>query len=198
MITKRQAIELVQHRLTGGDIPEDVRRLYPRSIIARIINFALSDIVTRDPYAASDMAVPYSFDVKSDERGYYVEMNPQPMSGSFSIYTVEDQSEAASEYLVQTKAESSAMKVLRGANKSAAVLYKNLLRFNKKPTGSVTITMIPNIYQMEDDDILVIPSDVNGAGELAFFQMCLQALSSQGFQDDLNNNSIDIQALSKG
>ena len=59
MITKRQAIELIQHRLSGGDTPEDVRKLYPRSIISRVLNLALADAVTRDTYLANEMAMNY-------------------------------------------------------------------------------------------------------------------------------------------
>jgi hypothetical protein len=193
MITKRQVIELIQHRLTGGDTPEDLRRLYPRSIISRVINLALADIVSRDPYEASDMAVPYVFTPANDANGYYVTLSPQPIAGTMAIFTVEDESSGFNSYSVQTKAESSALNVLRGGNNSAAILFRDKLRFNKKPEGNVTVTMVPNVYQMEDDDVLIIPSDETGAGEMMLFQMCMQVLATQGFQDDLNNDSIDAQ-----
>jgi hypothetical protein len=193
MITKRQVIELIQHRLTGGDTPEDLRRLYPRSIISRVINLALADIVSRDPYEASDMAVPYVFTPANDANGYYVTLSPQPIAGTMAIFTVEDESSGFNSYSVQTKAESNALNVLRGGNNSAAILFKDKLRFNKKPEGNVTVTMVPNVYQMEDDDVLIIPSDETGAGEMMLFQMCMQVLATQGFQDDLNNDSIDAQ-----
>jgi hypothetical protein len=197
MITKRQAIELIQHRLTGGDTPEDLRRLYPRSIISRVLNLALADIVSRDPYEASDMAVPYVFTPSTDANGYYVTLSPQPIAGSMAIFSVEDQSTGDNGYIVQTKAEATAINILRGSNKSAAILFKDKLRFNKKPEGDVTVTMVPNVYQMADDDILVIPSDETGKGEMMLFQMCLQVLSTQGLQDDLNDDAIDAQALAR-
>lgn len=193
MITKRQAIELIQHRLTGGDTPEDLRRLYPRSVISRVLNLALADIVSRDPYEASDMAVPYTFTPATDANGYYVVLSPQPIAGTMAIFTVEDESSGFNAYSVQTKAESTALNVLRGGNNSAAILFKDRLRFNKKPTGDVTVTMVPNVYQMEDDDVLIIPSDETGKGEAMLFQMCLQMLAVQVAQDDLNNDSIDAQ-----
>ena len=197
MITKRQAIELIQHRLTGGDTPEDLRRLYPRSIISRVINMALADIVSANPYDASDMAVPYVFTPATDTNGYYVALSPQPVAGSLAIFTVTDEGTASSEYIIQTKAEANAMKVLRGANSSAAILYNNKLRFNKRPEGDVTVVMVPNVYQMEDDDVLIIPSNEAGRGETMLFQMCLQLLASQQYQDDLNNDSVDAQSLAR-
>jgi len=197
MITKRQAIELIQHRLTGGDTPEDLRRLYPRSIISRVLNFALADIVSRDPYEASDMAVPYIFTPVTDANGYYVTLSPQPIAGTMAIFSVEDQSSGFNSYSVQTKAESSALNTLRGGDSSAAILFKDKLRFNKKPEGDVTVTMVPNVYQMEDDDVLIIPSDETGKGEMMLFQMCMQVLMSQQFQDDLNNDGIDVQGLAR-
>jgi hypothetical protein len=193
MITKRQAIELIQHRLTGGDTPEDLRRLYPRSVISRVINMALADIVSSNPYDASDMAVPYVFTPATDANGYYVTLSPQPVAGSLAIFTVTDEGTGSNEYIVQTKAEANAMKVLRGANSSAAILYNNKLRFNKRPEGDVTVVMVPNVYQMADDDVLIIPSNESGRGEVGLFQACLQLLATQGYQDDLNNDSIDGQ-----
>lgn len=197
MITKRQAIELIQHRLTGGDTPEDLRRLYPRSVISRVLNLALADTVSRDPYEASDMAVPYTFTPATDANGYYVVLSPQPIAGTMAIFTIEDESSGFNTYSVQTKAESSALNVLRGGNTSAAILFKDKLRFNKKPTGDVTVTMVPNVYQMEDDDVLIIPSDEAGKGEAMLFQMCLQMLASSGYQDDLNNDAVDAQKLAR-
>ena len=197
MITKRQAIELIQHRLTGGDTPEDLRRLYPRSVISRVINMALADIVSANPYDASDMAVPYVFTPATDANGYYVTLSPQPVAGSLAIFTVTDEGTGSNEYIIQTKAEANAMKVLRGANNSAAVLYNNKLRFNKRPEGDVTVVMVPNFYQMADDDVLIIPSNEMGRGEGYLFQVCMQLLASQQFQDDLNNDSVDAQSLAR-
>lgn len=194
MITKRQAIELIQHRLTGGDVPEDLRRLYPRSIISRVLNLALADIVSSDPYSASDMAVPYVLTPSSDANGYYVTLNPQPIAGTLAIFSVEDESSGFNAYSVQTKAESNALTVLRGGNSSAAILFKDKLRFNKKPTGNVTVTLVPNVYQMGDDDVLIVPSDASGKGETMLFQACMQLLANQNLQDDLNNDGIDSQA----
>jgi hypothetical protein len=195
MITKRQAIELVQHRLTGGDTPEDLRRLYPRSVISRVINLALADIVSANPYDASDMAVPYVFTPATDANGYYVTLNPQPVAGSLAIFTVTDEGTGSNEYIVQTKAEANAMKVLRGANSSAAILYNNKLRFNKRPEGDVTVVMVPNVYQMADDDVLIIPYSETGRGEVMLLQACMQILTTQQFQDDLNNDSVDGQNM---
>ena len=197
MITKRQAIELIQHRLTGGDTPEDLRRLYPRSVISRVINMALADIVSANPYDASDMAVPYVFTPATDANGYYVTLSPQSVAGSLAIFTVTDEGTGSNEYIIQTKAEANAMKVLRGANNSAAVLYNNKLRFNKRPEGDVTVVMVPNFYQMADDDVLIIPSNEMGRGEGYLFQVCMQLLASQQFQDDLNNDSVDAQSLAR-
>lgn len=197
MITKRQAIELIQHRLTGGDTPEDLRRLYPRSVISRVINMALADIVSANPYDASDMAVPYTFTPATDANGYYVTLSPQPVAGSLAIFTVTDEGTGNNEYIIQTKAEANAMKVLRGVNSSAAILFNNKLRFNKRPEGDVTVTMVPNVYQMADDDVLIIPYSETGRGEVMLFQVCMQLLMSQQFQDDLNNDSIDAQDLAR-
>jgi hypothetical protein len=87
------------------------------------------------------------------------------------------------------------MKVLRGANSSAAILYNNKLRFNKRPEGDVTVVMVPNVYQMADDDVLIIPYSETGRGEVMLLQACMQILTTQQFQDDLNNDSVDGQNM---
>jgi hypothetical protein len=159
------------------------------------MNMALADIVSANPYDASDMAVPYVFTPATDANGYYVTLSPQPVAGSLAIFTVTDEGTGSNEYIVQTKAEANAMKVLRGANSSAAILYNNKLRFNKRPEGDVTVVMVPNVYQMADDDVLIIPSNESGRGEVGLFQACLQLLATQQYQDDLNNDSIDGQNI---
>jgi len=143
------------------------------------------------------MAVPYVLTPSSDANGYYVTLNPQPIAGTMAIFSVEDESSGFNSYSIQTKAESNALNVLRGGNNSAAILFKDKLRFNKKPTGDVTVTMVPNVYQMGDDDVLIIPSDETGKGEAMLFQICMQMLSTQSFQDDLNDDGIDAQGLAR-
>jgi hypothetical protein len=186
MITKRQAIELIQHRLSGGDTPEDLRKLYPRSIISRVLNLALADAVTRDTYLANEMAMNYTFTPQIDTNGSYITLNPRPISGTLSIYTIEDESTNDNSYIIQTKAEAQALSVLRGGNKNAAILFNDKIRFNRKPVGDVTVSMIPNVYQMGEDDALIVPN-----AEMALFTMCLQVLSSPQFQDELNNSVQD-------
>jgi len=186
MITKRQAIELIQHRLSGGDTPEDLRKLYPRSIISRVLNLALADAVTRDTYLANEMAMNYTFTPQIDTNGSYITLNPRPISGTLSIYTIEDESTNDNSYIIQTKVEAQALSVLRGGNKNAAILFNDKIRFNRKPVGDVTVSMIPNVYQMGEDDALIVPN-----AEMALFTMCLQVLSSPQFQDELNNNVQD-------
>ena len=189
MITKRNFIDLLQNRLSGGNAPRDVRKQYGRGTIVKIINFAFNDVCINNQDAASDMAIPYTLTPESDGSGYYITLYPQPIAGTLAFFGIEDEK---TQYNIQDKAMSKAINVLRGNNKNAAILFGNKLRFNQKPTGDVTITIVPNIYQMADDDILYA-GEVGGRGELAMFQMCLQVLKTPEYQDELNNNAIDAQ-----
>jgi hypothetical protein len=191
MITKRQMLELIQNRLSGGDTPNDYRRLYPLPVISRVLNFAFADLVTRRPDLAIDMALPYTFDVESNTSGYYVTLDPQPIAGSMAIFNVED--EGQNFYNVQSKQMAKEIRIMRGSNKDAAIYDTNRLLFNKQPQGDVTVIMVPNVYQMNDNDVLIANSDADGRGEMALFGLCLQVLQTREFQDDLNNNSIDAQ-----
>jgi hypothetical protein len=55
--------------------------------------------------------------------------------------------------------------------------------------------MVPNVYQMADDDVLIIPYSETGRGEVMLLQACMQILTTQQFQDDLNNDSVDGQNM---
>jgi hypothetical protein len=189
MITKRNMIDLVQNRLSGGDTPKDLRKMYGRGTIAKILNFAYNDVCINNQDAASDMAIPYTFTPASDASGYYVTLYPQPIAGTLAFFGIDDEKES---YQIQDKSMARAISELRGNNKNAAILFANKLRFNKIPTGDVTVTIVPNIYQMQDDDILYA-GEVGGHGEMSIFQMCLQILMNPVYQDELNNNAVDAQ-----
>lgn len=191
MITKRQFIELIQNRLSGGDTPQDVRRLYDREIIARVLNLAFADIVTTNSDAASEVAIEYTFEPTSDSSGYYITLSPMPISGTFGIFSVSDEK---GDFIVQDKVMAKSLTSLKGANKNAAILFNNKLRFNRTPVGSVSVLQVPNIYQMKDDDILVVPMNAsNNFGEIQLLNLCVQVMMNPQYQDDLNNNSIDAQ-----
>jgi hypothetical protein len=189
MITKRNMIDLIQNRLSGGDTPKDLRKMYGRGTIAKILNFAYNDVCINNQDAASDMAIPYTFTPASDTKGYYITLYPQPIAGTLAFFGIEDEKDS---YQIQDKTMAKAISELRGSNKGAAILFGSKLRFNKQPTGDVTITIVPNIYQMQDDDILYA-GEVGGQGEMSIFQMCLQILMNPVYQDELNNNAVDAQ-----
>jgi hypothetical protein len=189
MITKRQFIELLQNRLAGGDAVTDVRKQFPLPVISRVLNFVFADVVVNNDIAASDMAIEYEFDVQFDSFGYYVEVYPQPIAGSQSIYTIEDDKTS---YNIQDKNLAKAIKTLRGSNKNGAIYFAHKIRFNQQPTGKVRVTQVPNLYQMKDDDIL-ISAESGDTMESKIFQTCMQLLTSPQYQDELNNNNIDAQ-----
>lgn len=189
MITKRQFIELLQNRLAGGDAVNDVRKQFPLSVISRVLNFVFADVAVNNDLAASDMAIEYEFDVQSDSNGYYIDLYPQPIAGSQSIYSIEDDKNS---YNIQDKNMAKAIKILRGSNKYGAIYFSNKLRFNQQPTGKIRVTQVPNLYQMKDDDIL-ISAESGDTMESKIFQMCMQLLTSPQYQDELNNNNIDAQ-----
>lgn len=189
MITKRQFIELLQNRLAGGDAVNDVRKQFPLPVISRVLNFVFADIAVNNDIAASDMSIEYEFDVQLDSNGYYINLYPQPIAGSQSIYTVEDDKTT---YRIQDKNMAKAIKELRGSNKYGAIYFNNKIRFNQQPTGKIRLTQVPNLYQMKDDDIL-ISAESGDTMESKIFQICMQLLTSPQYQDELNNNNIDAQ-----
>lgn len=190
MIRKRNFIDLLINRLSGGDAPKDVRRMFAPGVVSKVVNLGLSDIVRTGRVAAQKMALRYSFTAAEDDDGFYVTLDPMPIASTLSIFMVKD---SASYYNIQDSVTAYTYTVLRGDNKKGAELEGNKLRFNVEPQGTVKVTMVPNVYEMDDDGVLLPFVDEMDLGEQDFFVRCLEILRTPNYQDDLNNNSIDQQ-----
>jgi hypothetical protein len=163
--------------------------MYGRGTITKLVNMVFADVVRNSTDAAADMAIPYTYTPSTDSSGYYITLNPMPIAGSLSIFQITDEK---NDYHIQDKVLANAIRVLRGENKYGAILFGNKLRFNTTPVGDVSVTLVPNVYQMEDDGILYA-GELGDSGETKVFQLCLQMLMTPQFQDELNNNAVDAQ-----
>lgn len=191
MITKRNFIDLIRNRLAGGTSPQDLNKMYPYGVVSKMVNLGMADVVRSNPTASFDMAIEYQYEVKKDANGFYIDLYPQPIIGTDSIYMITD--EGGNSYDSQDKVTASALSILRGKNSDAAIYFGNKIRFNKEPNGKIFLTQVPNVYQMEDDDILIPNMGPEDFGETQFFQMIFNLLKTPEYQDNLNNNSIDAQ-----
>ena len=189
MITKKNYIDLIQNRLNGGIVPKDVQKLYPRGVIAKILDMAFSDVVINNSGAAADMSLEYGFTAQTDANGYYVTLSPRPIAGTLSIYDIYDEK---NEYNIQDKVMSRAIRTLRDNNKFGAILYGDKLRFNTTPVGEVKIIYVPRVSEMADDDALYA-GEVGDNGEIMLFSRVMAVLQGKDFQDELNNNAVDAQ-----
>ena len=137
MITKRNFIDLLRNRLSGGTSPQDMDKMYPYGVVSKIVNLGMADVVRSNPSVSFDMAIEYEYEVKSDSNGYYIDLTPQPIIGVDSIYMITD--EGGNSYDSQDKVTASALKIMRGNNnKDAAIYFRNKIRFNRKPVGPVS------------------------------------------------------------
>jgi hypothetical protein len=189
MITKRNYIDLIQNRLSGGIVPKDVQKVYPRGVIARVLDMAFADVVINNSDAAADMSLEFSFTASTDANGYYVTLSPRPISGTLSIYDIYDDKNF---YNIQDKVMARGIRDLRPNNKLGAVLYGDKLRLNTTPVGSVRVIYVPRVSEMADDDALYA-GEVGDNGELMLFTRVMTVLQGKDFQDELNNNAIDAQ-----
>lgn len=189
MITKRNYIDLLQNRLNGGNTPRDKRKMYGRGTITKLVNMVFADVSINNPEAAADMAIPYTYTPAMDATGYYITLSPMSIGGTQTIFQIQDEK---NDYHIQDKVMANAIRVMRGTNKYGAILFGTKLRFNTQPQSDVTVTLIPNIYQMADDDILYA-GELGDSGEVKIFQLCMQMLQTPEFQDELNNNAVDAQ-----
>lgn len=189
MITKRNYIDLIQNRLSGGVVPKDVQKVYPRGVIAKVLDMAFADVVINNSDAAADMSLEFSFTASTDANGYYVTLSPRPISGTLSIYDIYDDKNF---YNIQDKVMARGIRDLRDNNKLGAVLYGDKLRLNTTPVGSVRVIYVPRVSEMADDDALYA-GEVGDNGELMLFTRVMTVLQGKDFQDELNNNAVDAQ-----
>jgi hypothetical protein len=189
MITKRNYIDLIQNRLNGGAAPKDVQKVYPRGVIARVLDMAFADVVINNSDAAADMSLEFSFTASTDTNGYYITLSPRPISGTLSIYDIYDDKNS---YNIQDKVMARGIRDLRTNNKFGAVLFGNKLRLNTTPVGEVKVIYVPRVSEMADDDALYA-GEVGDNGEVVLFTRVMTVLQGNAFQDELNNNAIDAQ-----
>lgn len=183
MITKRQFLEVVCDRLSGGPAFADTKDNYPLPLIARFVDMAIPQILNADPYSLSEMSIPRTFTPASDDNGHYVTMNPAPAAGIIAITEIYDEK---GDFYIQDKSTSAAFKILRGSNKNGAVLFANKLRLNRTPEGSVSVTYVPLISQMSDNDQIILAD-----GELPLYDVIVRGVMMlDRMKADKTNNDL--------
>lgn len=185
MITKRQFLEVIRDRLSGGPAFADEKDNYPLGLVARFVDMALSTILYNDPLALSQMSIPKEFTAVLGDNGYSVTLDPPPAAG---IIAVSYASDDKGDYYVQDKQTAQAFKTVRASNKNAAILFGNALHLNRTPEGQVSVTYVPLVSKMADNDQIII---ADGGSEIALYDIIVKAIMmTDRFRADKTNNDL--------
>lgn len=186
MITKRQLIETIQNRLASGDVTEDIKGKYPYQVIAYVLNLAYTDAVFGNPNAKKDLSVRYSSEVTCQHGQYSVKLPVLPLLGSEGITYVEG-SDCTWYPIRMGSTENRMMNLIKPqTNLITCYLRGKKIYFNQKPTETVFFDIVPNVADMDDDDIISIPGQ-----ESAIYNMVIQMIMQTNTKpEEVYNNGV--------
>ncbi len=186
MITKRQIIETIQNRLASGDVTDDLRGKYPYQVIAYVLNLAYTDAVYNNPNAKKDLSVRYSANVSCNHGEYSAKLPVLPLLGSEGITYVEGSN--CVWYPIRVgSTENRIMNMIKPqTDKITCYIRSNKIYFNEKPTDVVYLDIIPNVAEMDDDDVISLPGQ-----ESNLYNMVIQMISQTNTRpEEVYNNAV--------
>ncbi len=198
-MTKRQFVELIQDRLSGGDMPDDMKgKMHPR-VIEEWLGLALieilSDLEDKDSksghgFSAASLIQSYPVDVLEVNGRFTVDLPYKLLSGHDSFYGFFPCEDGMPLGLRRKGGENTALNYLKGDCAVTLYIEGNRLVFSGNPkveTG--TVQMLPSMDSMKADDDLVVPKGVGRAIAEYTVNMMLGKLNQP--EDELNNQTAD-------
>lgn len=186
MITKRQLVETIQNRLASGDVTDDLRGKYPYQVISYVLNLAYTDAVFSNPNAKKDLSVRYEASVSCKNGQYSAILPVLPLLGSEGVVYVEG--EGCVWYPIRMgSTENRMMNLIKPqTDKVTCYIVGKKIFFNQKPTDKVFMDIIPNVAQMDDDDVITIPGQ-----EAALYNMVIQMIQQTSTRpEEVYNNAV--------
>ncbi len=186
MITKRQLIETIQNRLASGDVTDDLRGKYPYQVIAYVLNLAYTDAVFGNPNAKKDLSVRYTATVACNHGQYSAKLPVLPLLGSEGITYVEG-SDCTWYPIRMGTTENRMMNIIKPqTNLVTCYMRGHKLYFNTKPTDTINLDIVPNVADMDDDDIISIPGQ-----EANIYNMVIQMIMQTNTKpEEVYNNGV--------
>jgi len=188
MITKRQMVELIQNRLAGDDVTDDIKGKYPYQVIAYLVGLVYTDLSYKSENGKRDTSVPYELQRQGVSPRYYVNLPVTPLMGSDSITYVSGSDGCFYPTRMGT-IENHIMNIIKPQTCfTTTYLQGSKLYFNGTPTENITVEMIPNPNSMDDDAFISLPGK-----ESIIFQMVVQLIQQAGIKpgETYNNNVPD-------
>jgi len=207
-MTKRQLIDLLKHRLAGGDCPQELKGKYHPEILAKHIslahNYLLKTVAYREAEQTGDFGLldaytkTYIIDVLFDDlRKEYYSLIPIKIvdlpenRGIRFLSDVENQSiqyiyrSNNSEDIYNNLDVSKVSKRTRYYRERDKVYYRGVIIEMKE---QVLAKLIPDFDSLEDEDDVSIPS---AYGKL-IFDLVFQSMSGMPMEKVSNDNNANV------
>lgn len=193
MITKRNLIDTLQNRLTGGDCPDDLKGLYHPQILEQVIQGVFSDVIANNPQLYRELGVGYSLtrseQTVGGETKWVADLSVSPLQGSKSVLYVYGCDENDWYTIIQGKYGNHMMRILKPSRCRIGTYYEDgKLVFTDKPHETMTAYIVPNVSDMEDDDEIILPGN-----DSLFFDACFMILKKMSAPriENLNDTKED-------
>jgi hypothetical protein len=187
VLTKIDCCNIIQIELASGKVSADLWQKYPIPVISRILNVVLDEICMKNPAVRNAMAIPRELTYALSGNYYVASLSPMPLSGVYGFAYIYD--DKVKQYSLRTPSLNGVLAVLNPSGGDFAVLeLNNRLKFSQKPVGTLIASYIPNVQEMEDSDLLLLPGS-----ESYLIQATLNIFRSRKdqVQEILNDSKVD-------
>lgn len=184
MLTKIDAINLIQIELASGKMTADLRGKYPIPVISRWLGAGFDEISKSNIEAKAATAIEYIYDPSLT-----IQLSPRPMAGESSFMYVND---ANKSYRLGNISTNNTLKVLRGGevDNQVTLTNKSELIFVHVPQGKVKVCYVPNFWEMKDTDVIVMAGSERFLLNMVIDQMRKNDVRPQ---EILNDSKVDSQ-----
>lgn len=209
-MTKRNLIDLLKHRLAGGDCPQELKGKYHPKILEKHIEIVLNYLVKTvtykeaereqdwgllDSYTKTYPNVPILEDTQRMERYCELPVNVIDLPQNRGIRFISDQENQAIQYIYRDNNSVdifSNLDIDRVSTKPRWYREKKKVYFSRHLSPNITgvlMKLIPNFSDLEDNDEAPIPS----AYAKSIFDLVFQAMQGmppEKMSNDNNSNTI--------
>lgn len=159
-MTKRQLIELIQERLAGGDVPNDIMGRYKYQTISALLGIVYQEAATNDLSALGTMVEPYLLPVLLSSGQYYSDLGVSPAYGPMSVkYATDEDGEAY--YSRQSDDQNLFLNRIKNMSKPEFYVRDKRVLWTSDPGFSdMTYFVIPTFLDMSETQEIVIPTTI--------------------------------------
>lgn len=208
-MTKRNLIDLIKHRLAGGDCPQELKGKYHPKIIEKhieiVLNYLIKTVAYKeaereqdwgllDSYTKTYTNVPILEDIERNEKYSVLPVNVIDLPQNRGIRFISDQQNQAMQYIYRDNNSVdiySNLDIDRVSTKPRWYREKDKVYYSRHLSPMITgvlMKIIPNFSDLEDADESPVPS----AYAKSIFDLVFQSMMGMPPEKVSNDNNANI------